>query len=223
MTTTNDGDAKRAFRECYFRIRCNSSAERLWNRYLSDEDREQLGDDLAAVYRARGTVGMWAVLKGVSLARAVLEVGHRLNFLTKADFEWLLHAIGEFVDPEDAMAAAVAAGDLVLAEEPRAAHWRGETIRIDWYRFGAHWQFLWELCRHAKQGHHIDPLTFDCTPRKGLVAKRKHRLTTMPGFPVSLTDAMVSAGQGTQTLDFPRERIRIFERSDSGVLSEWQP
>lgn len=215
--------AKRAFRDCVFRIHCPSSAERLWNRCFSDQDRQQLGNDLNAAYRAHRTAGMWATLKGSSLDRAVVDVGYLLNFLTESDFKWLLQEIGEYCDAEEAMTAAIAAGHLVLVERPRSAYWDGQAIAIDWNRENASWEFLWELSRSAKAGHSIDRYSFGESTAMDIVAKRKYRLVNMPGFPVALTDHIVHAGRGTQSLRYPPERTRIFERSGSGSLVEWYP
>lgn len=216
-------DAHRAFRDCYYRIRCTGSAEQLWNRHLSDQHRQHLGNDLEAAYRARGTAGMWAAVQGISLERAVIEVGHRLNFLTAGDLDWLLQEIGEFSDPEEALTAAIAAGHLVLVEHPRAAYWKENEISIDWHRYNACWEFLWELSCQAKAGQPIDRCTFGASAAEDVIAKRKHRLVAMPEFPVDLADLMCPVGRGTQTLNLPRERIRLFEQSDSSTLVERCP
>jgi len=222
-TSTPLTDAHRAFRDCYYRIRCTGSAERLWNRHLSDQDRQRLGNKFEAAYRARGTAGMWVALKGISLDRAIIEVGHRLNFLTEADFEWLLRKIGQFSDPEEAKDAAISAGDLVLVERPRSAYWKGREIAIDWIRHVASWEFLWELSRRAKSGRTIDNETFGESAPADIVAKRKSRLVNTPDFPLDLADLMVPVGRGTQMLNLSRERIWLFEESESGVMVQCRP
>lgn len=215
--------ATQAFRDCYYRIRCKSSAERLWTRHLSAEDRQRLDNDLETAYRGRGTAGMWAFLRGISIDRALLDVGYRLNFLAQADFHWLLREIGECDNPEEAVAAAIAAGHLVLVESPRAAYWDRQAINIDWHRYNSGWDFLWELSRLAKTGRPIDPWAFGYNQAEAIVAKRKHRLTALPEFPISLADLIVPAGRRTQKLNLPREQIRLFELSENGLLEEWRP
>lgn len=233
--------ARRAFRDYYHRIRSESSAERLWNRHLTDKDHQRLlaapecrillskldcNDSrapLTAVYRHYGTAGMWAMLKGVSLDRAVLEVAHRINFLAAADFQWLLREIGECDDPGDALKTAIAAGHLVLVESPRAAYWGGQAINIDWHRYNSLWDFFWELSLLAKSGRPIDRWAFAHNRAENIVSKRKHRLTALPEFPIGLADSIIPAGRGTQQLNLPREQIRLFELSDNGTLEEWRP
>lgn len=234
-------EARRAFHDCFHRIKDEGSAGRLWNRHLSDKDRQKLLSDpecrtllrqldckdsrapLTAVYRHYGTAGMWAALKGVSLDRAVIDVAHRLDFLSAANYEWLLREIGELSDPEEAMEAAIAAGDLVLVERPRTAHWNGEEIDIDWNKSNASWGFLWEISRQAKAGQPIDHWTFGESASMSIVTKRKHGLVRMLDFPSDLARLICRAGRGTQTLNLPREHIRIFEESASGTLAEWIP
>ena len=138
-------NAQQAFAECYYRIQCPSSAQRLWERHFSAEDRQQFESDLVAAYRRYSTFGLWANLRGVTLDRAVLDVGLALNFLTQPDYEWLVREIGEFPTADEAKDGAITAGDLVLTEGPREVYWNSEEITIDWNRFQAPWEFLWEL------------------------------------------------------------------------------
>lgn len=223
MPANGKSQSQLAFAECFHRIQCPSSAQRLWERHLSAADRDQFDSDLPAAYRQYRTAGLWAKLRGISLDRGVLEVGLILNFLTRADYEWLVREIGEFSNPEESMAAAIAAGDLVLLESPREAYWDSEKIDIDWNRFNSCWEFLWELSRHAKSGCSIDRLTFGSDTSDDIVAKRKHHLSTKSEFPISLADLMVPSGRGTQRLTLVAERIRIFQQSGNGRLSEWRP
>lgn len=55
------------------------------------------------------------------------------------------------------------------------------------------------------------------------VTKRKCRLVSAVGFPLSLADRVVSAGRGSYRLDLPPARIRIFERGAGDSLREWTP
>jgi hypothetical protein len=73
-----------------------TSADRLWQRVLNDEDRRQLGGDPEKAYRDnRGTVGMWIKLRGVTPQRAIVDVAHEIGFLDDSNYRWLLHEIGE--------------------------------------------------------------------------------------------------------------------------------
>lgn len=100
MTADGLSQAQQAFAECYYRIQCPSSAQRLWERHFSADDRQRFESDLDTVYRRYRTAGMWANLRGVSLDRAVLDVGRALNFLTQPDYEWLIREIGEYPTAE---------------------------------------------------------------------------------------------------------------------------
>lgn len=215
--------AQEVFAECFFRIQCPASAQRLWERHFSADDRGRFEEGLVAAYGRYGTAGLWARLRGVSLDRAVLDVGLRLGFLIQQDYDWLVREIGEFPTAEEAMAAAITAGHLVLVESPREAHWNSEEIAVDWNRFHSCWEFLWELSRHAKSGGSVDWLTFGADASEDVVTKRKNRLKSMPEFPMSLVSLIVTTGRGTQQLNLVPERIRIFLQSTNGRLTEWHP
>lgn len=205
------------------RIRPATSAERLWDRCLTPQDRERLGGNLGTAFRRYGTTGMWMALRGVTTQRAVVDVAKELGFLRDHDYEWLLEEIGEFCDVEAAIDHAVTSGDFVLVERPRAAYWESEEITIDWNRNSVLWDFLWELGRHGKAGQPIDAFVFGEHAGRDTVTKRKSRLTNMPEFPVSLSDAIECTDTGTQQLELPRERIRIFQLVGLESLCEWRP
>jgi hypothetical protein len=71
------------------------SAERLWERVLSDGDRRRLGGDCRASYATLGTAGMWKELHGGSPEQVVLEVARKLGFVDQTTYEWLLRAVGK--------------------------------------------------------------------------------------------------------------------------------
>jgi hypothetical protein len=79
----------------FLRIKAAVSAERLWTRLLTEEDRNRLGGNLEECYSKRGTAGMWMELRGVSAERAVIEVARELSFLDEPTAKWLLREIGE--------------------------------------------------------------------------------------------------------------------------------
>lgn len=199
------------------------NAERLWERQLSPKDRERLGGDFGWAYGQFGTAGMWAKLRGVTPYRAVVEVANLLNLLTDSDRDWLLRETGENTDADDATLGAIVNGDLVVVEHPRAAHWNGDEIEIDWYRHGALWDFFWELVRHAKAGQPVDSTVFRHKGNHNVVADRKSRLCKFEEFPTDLADQIKSVCRGTQQLMMPRERIRVFEHDGFETLREWLP
>ena len=118
------------------RIAGSFSAQRLWERHLTVQDRERLGGDCRAAYKRLGTAGMWSKLRGVTPYRAVVDVANKLDLLSDSDREWLLREIGEDVDAEEAKLTAIANGDLVVVETPREAYWNGNEIEIDLARSG---------------------------------------------------------------------------------------
>lgn len=206
------------------RIRAAVCALRLWDRYFTPEDRKRLGGDVeSAWYRCSGTAGMWVELRGVSRQRAVLDVAKLLGFLRDEDYAWLLREIGEFADPEEAVSSAVDAGDFVLVENPRQAYWDKSEIGIDWKKYTALWDFLWELGRRGKEKKSVERITFGDRAHQDVVTKLKSRLTGKLEFPISLADKIQVAGRGAQQLKIPVERIRIFEQIGDDALREWTP
>jgi|SRR5579884_3626471 len=195
----------------FHRIRAAASAARLWERVLSETDRRQLGGNLEVAWRTLGTAGMWMKLRGVSLPRAVVDVAWELDLMSDRMRRWLLRELGEAPDdPEEALEEAIASGDLVLVEHPRAAYWHGQPISVDWGRRSALWDFLWVICQHAKAGKAVDHTTFNATDT-AIVAKQKSRLRGLQGFPRSLAALLQPAGRYTQKLNLPPQQIRLFE------------
>jgi hypothetical protein len=79
----------------YLRVQVPVSAERLWKRVLNQQERQRLGDNLAQAYARLGTVGIWIELRGVSPARAVVDLARVLGFLDETNYRWLLRGLGE--------------------------------------------------------------------------------------------------------------------------------
>jgi hypothetical protein len=82
----------------YHRVKPFVSAALLWERVLTADERERLGNDLAASYRELGTVGMWKNIRGGSDLRALIEIAFALNLLNETDHDWLVREIGEELD-----------------------------------------------------------------------------------------------------------------------------
>ncbi len=223
MTTSSNISPKalEELQNAYLRVEPPVCARRLWERVLTPAERERLGGDLAQAFSKFGTVGMWKKLRGVSGERALIDVAKRLNFLDENTEQWLLREIGDLSDdPEAAIAEAVATGDLVLVDSPRTAYWEGKPIEIDWVAREKLWSYLWELGWNSKAGKSIDSFTFGEHASADYVVKQKSRLSNFPGFPVSLSDRIVSAGIGSQRLDLPAEHIRLFEMDTIESLRE---
>jgi hypothetical protein len=211
------------FRTNALRIRAPVSAERLWSRYLTLQDRQRLGGDIQKAYKKFSTAGMWMKIRGVSFPRAIAEVAMKLGFLRQDDYEWLLREAGEIVEGEEALDVAIASGAFVLVQHPREAYWKRERINIDWHRQNVLWDFLWELGCAGKAGQPIDGFTFGENSNPEIVTKRKHRLSKLEEFPIDLIFAIESVARGTQQLKLPQAQIRVFQWDGADGLREWHP
>lgn len=202
----------RELETCAQRIQNGMAALWLWEQVLTKADRDRLGGQLEPNYRQYGTAGIWKKLRGVSTERAVIDVARECNLLSEQSHHRLLRQLGEIVENfEDVSQLANDSGDLVLVERPRTAFWAGSLIEVDWVKRPALWAFFWELSRLAKAGQPIDNTFLGASPHRAAVAKQKSRLLTHPDFPVELGDLIVPTGLGTQKLDIPPHRIRLFE------------
>jgi hypothetical protein len=197
----------------YLRVQVNISGARVWDRHLTREQQRRLGDDPDLAYRDGGTVGMWMRLHGVTAARATIDLAKLLNFIDEGTQRWLLRKTGEYSDdPEEALQLALQRADLVLTEEPRAVHWMGNELEVDWYAKGTMWEYFLTLCERAKQGRSVDAADFGDRYKADNHIKLKSRLTTkVSGFPMGLGNRIQSKPGGRQMLDIPPERICIIK------------
>ena len=66
----------------YQRVQTTAAAMRLWDRVLTSLQHQQLGGDLVTAYKdSGGTIGIWAKLRRIPPARALVEVAHVLGFV----------------------------------------------------------------------------------------------------------------------------------------------
>jgi hypothetical protein len=203
------------------RISTGVSARRLWERVLTEEERQRLGNDFEAAWRHDGTAGLWMKPHGISRSRAVVEVAHTRGVTDTGTRRWLLRELGEVHDdPEEAIQAAVAKGGLVLVERPRAAYWKGEEIPVNWERRPTLWDFLWLLGQRAKAGQPVDQMDFADAEDPAVVARKKHRLLTLPEFPTALGDLIKPAGRNAQQLTLKPQEVRLFELVPGETLRE---
>jgi hypothetical protein len=213
--------ARDELQTAYLRIKAAVCAAMLWERVLTEAERQRLGGDLENAWRKHGTAGMWRKLFGVSLPRAVVDVACKLNLMYDNTRRWLLQQLGEIPDnPVEALQAAIVSGALVLVEQPREAHWRGQRIDVAWEKRSALWSFFWELCWHAKAGEGVDRFAFGHGAHRDLIAKQKSRLLSDVGFPPELGKLIKPTGRGTQKLEVPAEQIRLFEMSVAEPVRE---
>jgi hypothetical protein len=206
------------------RIRMDISANDLWERILSEEDREGLGGDLKGAFKKLGTAGMWMKLRGVSYGRAVAELARVLGHNDEQTHQWLLRELGETDDPSKIVERVIASGALVLIQTSREVHWRGTLINCPWERYRVLWDFFWQLAANAKVGKPLDWMDLGTGNDQQIVAKRKSRLLDPKnGVPADLGDRIVRVGKGTIRLDVPAADIRLFEQSSSGSAREFFP
>jgi hypothetical protein len=215
------GKVQEELHAAYLRVSLAASALRLWERVLTEQDRARLGGDFRRAYTEFGVIGMWMKLRGVSPQRAVIDVAKKIGFITDETRDFLLRGIGDLADnPAEAIAKGVSDGALVLVERPRTAHWDRRKIEVDWNANPKLWEYLFELCRHAKAGRPLSPVIFGENADPYHLTKLKSRLSKFEGFPPSLSDRIASAGEGMQRLDIPPERVRLFEVVTTEVLRE---
>ena len=209
------------------RVQSLPTAQRLWDRVLTVEERHRLGGNLTSAYKScGGTAGMWMRLRGVSFARAVVEVATQCEHLTSASGNYLLLALGETADdPDEAIELAKSAGGLVLTESPREAWWKGNRIEIDWMAHDRPWQLLWEFARQTKSDGVVDSISFEvsATVAQDYLKKLKGHLIALDGFPGSLSKVIKSAGRRTYRLTIAADKIRVFARGAGESLREWLP
>ena len=206
-------DILEELQNAYFRIQTVHGAERVWNRFLKEAQRCQLGNNFAMAYRDGGTVGMWVKLHGVTVERAIIDVAKLLNFIDEPMQGWLLQGTHESSDdPEEALQMVLARAELVLVLEPRAVYRRGSQVEVEWDRHPSTWNYFLKLCEQAKQGRGVDGFDFSEHVKPDNHIKLKSRLTSKtPGFPPELGVLINSQGGGRQRLDLPPQQIRILE------------
>ncbi len=200
------------------------SAQLLWDRVLTPEQRQRLGGDLVQLYQRYGTVGTWRKLYGGSRVRAALDIARELGLLTDQKHSWLLREWGESPrDAEAAREAAIASGALVLVERPRAAYWNRQQMDINWERLGALWTFFWKLARHAQSSEPLDYTALGESAHRDIIAKLKCRLTHQKCFPRALGKLIQPTGPRTQELKLRPDQIHIFEWQSVMALVEVKP
>ncbi len=206
----------------FLRIKAYVSAQRMWDRMLTEKDRERLGGDLQQAYHAHGTAGMWMKLRGVAIERAVIDVAFGIGFLDQGTRDWLLREVGQqYDDPQRTVDAAISAGHLVLIETPRAAFWLGNPIAMDWEKDHSLWEFLWALCERSKRSLTLTQVDLGKQVSASAVATSKGRLVNHPDFPPDLGILVESKrGQGYH-LNLPPANIRIFVVEEHDVATEW--
>ncbi len=210
-----------ALRDLLLKVQPTFSARRMWTDILTQEERDQLGNDLRVAYADGKTVGIWMRLHHVSQRRAIIEVARQMDFLTDRAADRLIRDIGEhFETIEQAIEDAIRSCGLVVNERDRQVYFDGSLVELDWHRNQAAWNYFIILCQQAKERSTVDRMLLGDHKDPAYLSKQKSRLTSIGKFPYGLADLIVEAGRGTQRLNLPPDQIRIFQRRSMEVLSE---
>jgi len=209
-------------------------AQDLWlSNKLTPDDRNRLlsrckaskitkkQDYIIAAERYGGAVGIWMKLRGCSKVRATIDVAHTSGLLSELESGWLLREFGELSDdPEEVIQQCIKNGNLVLRQQPREVYWDQAQIHLDWDNSNARWRYLWKLCRASKAGGHL--CVTDLGKSGNYLTKIKSKLTTSDDFPPGLADQIIDIENGSQILDLPAEKIRLFEVITKDVIREFK-
>jgi hypothetical protein len=76
------------------RLQIAPEADFVWNRLLSELERQRLGGNLETCFAQGGTIGIWMRARGVSRHRAILDIAHQRG-LDDATYNRLLRETGE--------------------------------------------------------------------------------------------------------------------------------
>jgi hypothetical protein len=98
-------DAQQELRDLYPRVENLSSAQHVWDRFLTSVDKKALGGDRTHAISQWGSIGMWVKARQCTGEKALIELGHRLGFVNEVTRNWLLREYNEDVaesqDPVD--------------------------------------------------------------------------------------------------------------------------
>ena len=86
---------RKAIIEARNRLRGSQVFTLFWQRILTTDERNQLGGRMEVSFAADSfSPNHLARLRGWPGEHAIVEIAHRLNFLTTNDYEWLMESIG---------------------------------------------------------------------------------------------------------------------------------
>jgi hypothetical protein len=211
---------QREMTEIIYRVRGATVTKLLWEE-MSESDRQWLEEHLThEEFENFGPIELWMKLRGVSYARAALDVALTCELLSRRKYNRLLREVGAQdegldVDIYDALATA----QLVLIDAPPAAYWRRQEIKLDWEGQGVLWDYLWKLAGAAKHRGYIDERHFGLSTRRQNLGHWKYRLCKADGFPVELGE-LIASKDGRHQLDLSPDTIRRFRKDPDGGYKE---
>jgi hypothetical protein len=205
--------------KCNVVARSTDIAEKIWKQVLNESQRQAAGKTFAEAAQKFTGVDFWIKAYGGSSLRAAFEIAKRFHIITETDLHDLLEDAGEppAVDETDAdyeqiVNSIVPSMLLVVLDDPPEVFFEGKQIEIDsWRNRRALWTYWWLLCRSCRLGVTLDGSSFNAKAGRSYLAGQKSRLKWMDGFPTKLTQLIKPTGGRTQTLDFKRDEIRVFE------------
>ena len=136
-------DARRAINEARMRIQGSQAYIRFWERVLTATERGELGNDVEECFQTNPiSINLLCELRDWNPERAIVEIAHRIGFLTQVDYEWLREVVGVPVLDEPN------SGNPLAGETPV---WDHQVGRLD---------FRGKLCRdlHVARAKTIVPI-----------------------------------------------------------------
>lgn len=159
--------------EAFLRLKALPSVERVWNGFLTEDERRGHGD-VYKVYKSKGgVVAVWMKCRGVCQPRAVIDLAYRLGLMDEAEYRWLDAEISKVdprippqkkdkrpssrdTDPQERIERSIRSHNLVLVQGGGhyRLYWRGElhAPRRSWGRNYMIWEFLWTAAKQAREG-----------------------------------------------------------------------
>jgi len=204
--------------EAEMRVQNVPAAKLLWDRLLTEPERESLGGDFEACYeKYKGSIGIWRHARNTSKPRAIIQIACGIDLLSEPDYRWLHREIS-MVDPmsddEDPGVRVELArkSHLLLVVRGNTTHrvyWRGNLIEADWSGNPKVLNLIWQLGARAK---HREPVSWDDVDRNSqkTIVHQRARLKKM--IPEAL-DAVIQPGAnpGSYKLDLPPEQIHLMQ------------
>ncbi|MEQ8209477.1 MAG: hypothetical protein RH917_06555 [Lacipirellulaceae bacterium] len=80
--------------ETYSRLGGSAIAWRVWERLLSEHEKQVFGNDFDSTYRSRGVLGMWEYVRAGSLESAVIDIAEGVDLISANRAAWLRREIG---------------------------------------------------------------------------------------------------------------------------------
>lgn len=208
---TSFEEARRVFHLLRWHLNSPAARQRIWNEIFTEQQRDRLGNDLAATVRKYKDLALvWHELTNTTYPRAVIVLSVKLGQLTKYRAEWLLRE-GKEAPLEMTRSQAITEGYLVVHRNSREVWWRNEALLIEWGNHQVLWDFFVKACEHAKRNKALDYRSFGEDASTKIVAERKCRLKQLPGFPPELYDLFQIEGVRTQRLAISPDEIFLFE------------